>query len=243
DMERDYQKKMEETAPMRRVIEHWNPYFQQLGAAPDVAISKLINAEYHLRTGTPEQKKQMLGQLAKDYGISLEAQAAADPSADVDPLDDGTNDAIERAMAPIKETIGQLTTAVQTREAAIQQAGVSDAERQVQEFRDAKTEAGRPAHPHFDEVEQLMVQLAQAERAGGKQPELKDLYERAIWSHPDVRPKLLLAQETAKKKQEERDKKERLKKAEKAGSSVTGSPSGTKDQPESLRATIVNAFN
>ena len=121
---------------------------------------------------------------------------------------------------------------------AAQQAAAAQAAEEIRRFTEAKTEAGAPAHPYFAEVEADMTRLAQTDRAAGLAPTLADLYERAIWSNPTVRAKMLAAQQHAAARQTERARKEQIRKAKRASATVTGQGSGDAEQPRTLRDEI-----
>ncbi len=240
-MEADYTKKSQEVAPFRKAIEPWQPYLQSLNVKPEDAFNMLMSAQYQLQTGSPEQKREALLKIAKDYGISLEG---AKPANGQDAQHDGVfSTEIDRVIQPLRDELGQLKTAAQTREQQALQAQAAEAEKTVQAFRDAKTEAGKPAHPHFDEVQDDMTRLAQADRLAGRTPDLADLYERAVWANPTVRAKLTAAQQHAAKRADEQRRKGEVQKAKKAAVSVTGGPAGTREQPKSLREDIAAAFD
>lgn len=77
-----------------------------------------------------------------------------------------------------------------------------------------RDDEGRLVRPYFGEVEPIMTQLAQVDVSNGRQPELNDLYERAIWSHPAVREKVLMV----RAEHDLVEKREKAKKARHAGS-------------------------
>ena len=189
-----------------------------------------------MRTGTEAQKKEAFLKLGKDYGISLE-ESKANGAAQEDFL---TAD-IRKAVEPLQQEMGTLRQSILQREQLAQQVQAEKSAEIVQQFRDAKTEAGILAHPHFDEVQDDMTRLAQADQLAGKMPDINDLYDRAIHANPTVRAKLQAAQQHAAKLKEKREQKEKVKKAKAAGVSVTGTSSAGKEQPKSLRDTIVEA--
>lgn len=237
DMEAAHTKRSQEIAPLRKSIEKWQPYLDKVGATADQAFDTLIAAEYTLRTGTEAQKKDALTKLAKDYGISLET-APANGAAQQDYL---TAD-IQKAVAPLQQEVGTLKSQIIERDRVAKQTQADQSAEQVRQFRDAKTEAGQLAHPYFDEVQDKMTTLAQAELASGKTPDLQSLYDDAIKIVPTVYAKLQAAQQHAAKKQQERDQKEKVKKAKSAAVSVTGVSSAPTEQPKSLRETLKEQF-
>ena len=240
-MEADYTRKTQEVAPLRDALAQWQPYLEQIGATPDKAFGFLVGAEYQLRTGTEAQKRAMLIQLAHDYGITLDTGADHATGAGMDEDDPFAAD-MRAIVAPIQQEVQQLRAGFETQASAAQQAQAASAVEQVRLFREEMTGAGTPAHPYFDEVQEAMTRLAQADRAAGQTPVLSDLYERAIWSVPEVRAKLLAAQQHAAAQEAERAKRERVAKAKTASGSITGGGSAPKEQPKSLREELETQF-
>ena len=52
-------------------ISQYKDYLNQLGVTPEVAFPNLLKTEKTLRTGSPQEKAEMLQRLAYDYGIDL----------------------------------------------------------------------------------------------------------------------------------------------------------------------------
>ncbi len=236
DMEAAHTKRSQEIAPLRTAIEEHKPYLDSINVTPELAFKTLISAEQTLRTGTEPQKRAALLKLAHDYGIPLE-----EPKANGTAQEDFLQADIRKAVEPLQQEVGTLRQTIAQREEAARLAQAEKSAEQVRQFRDAKTEAGDAAHPYFDEVQEDMTRLAQADVASGKTPDINDLYERAIWANSTVRAKVLAAQQHAAKKQEKREQKEKVQKAKKANVSVTGTSSTASEQPKSLRATIEEA--
>lgn len=235
DMEAAHTKRSQEIAPLRNTVSKWQPYLDKVGATAEQAFDTLIAAEYTLRTGTEAQKREAFLKLGKDYGISLE-----EPKANGAEQDFLTAD-IQKAVQPLQQELGTLRQTILQRDQSAQQAQADKLAETVRLFREAKTEAGQPANPYFDEVWDDMARLAKADEAAGKISEIADIYERAIWSNPTVRAKLLASQQHAAKLKEKREHKEKVKKAKAADVSVTGVSSAPKEQPKSLRTTIEEA--
>lgn len=238
DMEAAHTKRSQEIAPLRKAVEEWKPYLDQLNTTPEIAFATLIRAEHRLRTGTSEQKRAALGQLAKDYGIPLEAEKPANGAVQ----DDFLTADIKKAVQPLQDELGTIRQTITERDQMAARAQADQTAETVRQFREAKTEAGTPAHPHFAEVEDEMTNLAQTDIAKGKVPDLADLYERATWSVPGVRAKMLAAQQHAANQQKKRDDKAKVNKAKGAAVSVTGTGATTKEQPKSVRANLEEGF-
>jgi hypothetical protein len=218
-MEGDYTRRMQEIAPLRKTAEQWTPYLAQIGATPEQAFQALIGAEYTLRNGTPDQKQAALRQLAQDYQIPL-TQAAPQPA---------TDEYVDPQVAALNQKLAQLEAWKNSSEQAEQQRQRQQMEQRQSElhstiaaFTAEKTEAGAPAHPHYEAVRETMAALI----GGGQASDLKTAYDMAVWARPDLRQQLLTAQQEAAAKKSAEEAKARAQKAGTAAASVSGKPVG-----------------
>jgi hypothetical protein len=237
-MEGDYTRRMQEIAPLRKAAEQWTPYLQQLGATPEQAFQSLIGAEYTLRTGTPEQKQQALRQLAEDYKITL-GQPAQQPA---------TDEYVDPQVAAVRQELAELKAWKTSRDQAEQQYRQQEEQRQQQTlqstidaFAAEKTEAGAPAHPHYEAVRATMGALI----SSGQAHDLKAAYDMAVYANPSIRQQLLTAQQDAAAKKSAEEAKAKALKATTAASSVSGSPVGSTAMPpaKSIREELERAWS
>lgn len=218
-MEGDYTRRMQEIAPLRKAAEQWQPYLQQMNATPEQAFTTLLQAEYQLRTGTPEQKQAMFQQLAQDYGITL-GQTAEPPAVD---------EYVDPQVAALKQELAEIKAWKTSRDQAETQYRQQQEQKQQQtlhstitSFEAEKTEAGAPAHPHFSAVRETMAALI----GSGQAPDLKTAYDMAVWARPDLRQQLISAQQEAAVKKAAEEAKAKARQASTAAASVTGRPVG-----------------
>lgn len=222
-----------ETAPLQGALQQWTGYARQLGVTPEVLFNQAMSMESLLRAGTPAQKQQALATLAHQYGIPYQLPQPAAPQLPTDAAGrpDPTALAVHQALGPLQqqiEAVGQQYTAMQQalaqQQQAQQQRQVDAWATEIERFASARDQAGQPAHPHFQEVIPEMTAFAQAEiAAGGLRSSLADLYERATWASPTVRPKLLAAgrQETRQRQ------RAGVQQARQAGTMLGGGTGGT----------------
>jgi len=128
-------------------------YLEKLQVAPETAISKLLETERALRTGSPEAKAQMLVRLAHDYGIDV----AGLTSVKFDPY----SYQLEQRLAQQQAMLEQLS---QSRQMA-EQAQISQTIEQFAQTRE-----------HFSTVRETMADLLDR----GFAADLEDAYEKAI---------------------------------------------------------------
>ena len=225
-MEAAHTRRSQEIAPMRQLSEKWDPYFQQLGTPAPQAIDLLLQTEYKLRYGSNAEKLQLIQKLVQDYGIQA-------------PDEEGNIQAPNPEIASLRQDIQNLSNGFQQQHQQFQENRNASVANQVTAFAEAKGSDGQLAHPHFGEVEAEMTRLAAGMLQEGVQPNLDDLYERACWSTPTVRAKLM-EQHTQAAAQAEMEK---AKKAKKAGSTVSGAGSAQREKPKTRRQAIEEAWN
>lgn len=181
---------------MERVISPFMPLIQQAGVTPDVAVNHLLRAEYALRTGSQEQKVQMLTQLARDYGIDL---GQANEYAANQPPEDPRLSALQQQVQQMQAFVAQQNQA-----------------REWQERESLNSEITRfasdPSHVHFEEVRNEMAGLLQA----GLAPDLKTAYDMAIYANPTIRARVLAEQQAKVEEQRKAEAIARARDAKKA---------------------------
>ena len=240
DMEAAHTKRSQEIAPLRNTVEKWQPYLQSMGAPADRVVDSLMQYEYGLRTGTNEQKMNILLGLARDYGVNFaqNGNGKPAPTADEDPF--GIHAQIQQAVNPITQQIQQLQGTFQQQTTSQQQAQVTSAQQTIDRFRDEKGANGKLAHPYYQEVEQDMFGMAQAKQAAGQPLDIAQLYEQACWSNASVRAKMQAA-ERFKVSRSEQQRAARAKTA--AGSLAGGAGAASTDQPKSRRETLERSWD
>lgn len=228
--------------PFQQVQQTWNPYIQQLGKPTAVLFDQLMNADYVLRKGTPEQKQAMLGQIVRDYGIQVEQPQQSVP-------EEITNDPVYGALGGqlqrLSEGLNSLQNQMQTQFGQLQSNQANAQQQALEAFKLEQDAEGKLKHPYYQEVEGLMNALAQDALANGRQTTLEDVYQQACRANPETWAKIQSANEAAQIR--ERQKKASEKKA--ASKSVSSSPSGSRTvealppkKGETVRQTVERAF-
>lgn len=183
---------------MKEVVSPYMAMINSEGGKPETAVRDLLNTAYLLRTATPDQKVDLLYQIAKTYKI---------------PVDFPQQEAVDPTIQDLKQQIEQLR----------QVANPDHLKKQLQEQMEVdrinsevNTFAADPSKIHFQKVRSQMGALI----GGGQAKDMQEAYDMACWAHPEIRSTLLAktqADDIAKRKEEMNAKK-------KAGSSLTGSP-------------------
>jgi hypothetical protein len=176
----DYTRKTQElalqtktTAPMQGVLDQWQGYLEQRGATPEQAFNALMQTEYALRTGTPEQKRQAMDKLQADYGISNAA-----------PEDEEYRDP---ELASLEGQIQALSSQISQGQQAQENAQMAQAISTVEQFKAAQDDKGNVLYPHFNEVEGTMTALV----SSGQVQDLQHAYELAVYTNPTIREQLV----------------------------------------------------
>lgn len=244
EREAHFTRQSQELAPLRNLAQQYNQYYQSIGADTVTAAQNLFAADRVLRSGTPEQKRAMFGELTKVYGLEAVLGQQA-PSEDEDVFADP-------AVSALKAEIEQLKGSLTSRQAAEQQLEAQRLQTEVADFFNATTEAGEPAHPYIEQVVDDMSALIQVRQAQGINPTANDLqtfYEQACWANPDVRAKLQADEQRQARAREQASERQRVEKAKAASSSISGVSGAVaarngKDVPkdESVRDTILRSI-
>ena len=239
DMDAAHTKRSQEIAPLRNTADKWNPYLSQMQADPAQTFDSLMQYEYGLRTGTNEQKAQILLGLARDYGVSMAPPNGngETPSAEEDPFE--IQQKIQAALNPVMQQVQQLNGSFQQQQGYSQQASQAAEQKNIEEFRDRKGADGKPAHPYFSEVFDDMLAMAQTQKTAGQTPDLAQLYEQATWSNASVRAKMQAAERHTSKQAEQ----QRQKRASIASGSLAGGGGSQPEQPEGIRETVAASWD
>tara|TARA_Y100000310_G_scaffold1941_1_gene2441 strand:- start:1680 stop:2762 length:1083 start_codon:yes stop_codon:yes gene_type:complete len=180
--------------PLTGVLAQWEPYIRQLGTTAAMSFNTLMGAEYILRTGTDQQKREALDSIRKDYGIS-----------DGDSEDAYEDPEIASVKAELEKTKGHLQQLASGQTAARHQS----IQQRVADFKSAVDDAGKQTHPHFDAVESTMAALLTSGQYGAD--DLEGAYEAAVYANPETRETVM-----GKVKSAEALKAKRTAKAKKA---------------------------
>ena len=141
------------------------------GSTPEVSIRNLLGVAYQLSVGTPQQKQQVIANIAQMYGVQM---STGEEMPQVDPTVAALQQEVQKLRAEREQEKYQRetsTTATLSDEIAAFQAD--------------------PANIYFENVKAHMSALLQGGRATG----LKDAYEQATWANPEVRQQLLAQQQ------------------------------------------------
>lgn len=147
----------------------WTGYLSNLGATPETALDGFLTIDHALRFGLPDQKRNTLWQLARDFGVDVLGPSVTQSNP---------------AAAMLQQQLREAYTANQRLADERNARRRASNERIVQEFRSRSVD-GRKMHPHFDSVEEDMARLLKVGRASS----LKEAYTMAVSMRPELRKK------------------------------------------------------
>jgi hypothetical protein len=247
DMESDYTRKTQAIAAFRRdyepVQQMMAPFEQQIrnaGFTPATLIQAWAKVERDLTEG---RGLNVVRDLVTNYRIDKAALARelglAAPAAGVDPPPppNGQNGVghippeVVQTLQQLQQRQSQFDQFLTTQQQQRYNEEARRVETAVTAFRDAKDASGNLLHPHYVDLEDDMIAFLTAARSQGQEPTLDELYDKAVYSNPSTRAKVLesqraaeTAQRTAAETKARDEARAKAEKARRAGSSVTGQP-------------------
>ena len=150
---------------------------------------------------------------AQDYIeqlVQIEDALNADPQSTLQALAEayGVKFNDNTALSSLQRQVNDVQQLVAAQRQYIQQQQQETGNRLVNEFVNAKDEAGNPKHPYFNDVREVMTDLIRK----GAANDLDTAYNMAIWTNGDIREKLIQA-EKAKELATKVDKAQKAKDA------------------------------
>lgn len=189
---------------MKETISPYMHIITSEGGTPVTAVKELLNSAHLLRTGTQQQKLDLILNTAKRFGVNL----------GISPQQSGQSN---NELHAANQKIAQLEQRLNQWESTERQKGEATIQSKIQAF------ASDPKHPHFQQVAAHMAALID----GGVAKDLDDAYEQAVWARPELRSTLLAAQDEQRRSADTA----KIQAARKAGSSVVGSPGRAASAP------------
>ncbi len=207
----------------------WAPYLQEVGVSADQAFQILLQTEYSLRHGTPEQKRNAILGIMSEYGVDLGSGVPTAQQHAPTPLRDP-------AVSYLEQQFGMLLQHLQHQQRGAATNDTLRARAQIAEFK-SQTKNGKLLHPHYDAVEMEMTSLM----ATGRARTLGEAYNMAIHANPRTRD-LLSEDRRNERRVAAHERAQRAKKAVKASVLPSASPGGPK-APKTMRETMEEVYD
>lgn len=181
---RQYKSGYEFGGSIAHVLNPYAPTMRAAGLQPQEVVKRAVETWASIHTGTPDQKRATLLQVAKDYGINLAVAPGTEtpqpqPGATQTPTQD------DPRLAAALQRLDQLETTLTKAEQEKAEAEFAAEVENVRKF------GADPKNKHFEAVREDMQRLIDT----GVATSLQDAYDKAIWVNPTVRPLLLAEQE------------------------------------------------
>ncbi len=240
DRETQFQRAAVETGQKLKAYEstmrHFEPHMEQLkraGLTPEHYVGGWIKVEQRLMQRDPKvfvEAAQAYGFNPADVIAALGGQPGQPPAEPeyVDPKVAALEKRIAELQGAIAPRIDSVENFLTAQQRQAQETALNGLVGQITEFASAKGQDGQPLRPHYAEVEETMLILAQGEIAAGKALTVNDLnrlYETAVYANPVVRDKVLAERARADQAKRDADAKAKAAQARRAGSSISGAPS------------------
>ena len=193
--------------------------FEQAGIDVKTGVQYLLNAQYLLQAGTPQQKENELRRIAQQYGVNLGEKSAS------------TDETLDPRLEQMQNTINQLQNAMRSTQQHTLTEARAKTESEVNSF------ANDGNHPYFDELaDEIAIQI----KAGKG---LQDAYDTALFANPVTRAKEIarISSENAAKLKEK--KRLEAEKAIKATSSNVRTIDTTRTPTEKKGALFSNDYD
>lgn len=172
-------KAFREYEPVNRAVAPYKGYLvevgRQLGMSPANLIQQTLSFEHTLRTGSPDQKIEVLRDIISAYGIDVSSVFGEDIASNLTSERDPRFDNLVQRLQGVESHLSQEAAQRQhAQDAAIQ--------RQIAEFSKDR--------PHFAAVRKAMGILMQNEMA----QTMEEAYDMAVHANPSIR-RLVLEQQ------------------------------------------------
>jgi hypothetical protein len=189
---------------INEVVQPYMQTIQGLGIDAPKAVKALLEADHALRYSTPEQKLQLFGRLAQQYGVNLGQMANLPQQVAVDP----TVYALQNELNSVR---GEVNNWKQQQEQAQNSVLLGE----INQF-SQKAE-------HFEEARPVMIQLLQS----GVATDLQDAYDKAVRLDPNLFETIQQSKQAEVDAQKRAAANKAAKSARAAAVSVKGSTPGT----------------
>jgi len=174
---------------------------------PIKTVQSLLNTAYRLRSGTPQQRGQLVMQIAQQYGADLSQYS----SANAENTENQEIPELQQYLNPLQEKINNLEQVYASQQQAAQQQTQQEAVTSIGSFQNQVDEKGNIRNVHFDDVRNDMADLIESAERQGRQLSLEEAYETACWANPQIRS-VKLTQANKKRKEEAQKKSKQANK-------------------------------
>lgn len=216
-----------------RVQELVRPYeglIRASGSDAEGAIREVLRTNALLRTGTPQEKGQLLMRAAQEFGADLSPwlggqQQQGQQGQDGQPQGysvQQVQQVVQQLLQPHLQRIDQFATQYQTAEQRRQQESTQQLVSHVEAFRTATDSGGRPKHIYFENVRKLMGTFIES----GEATSMDTAYEMACRAHPEVSQLVAAEQRQAADAKQLEEARRKATEAQRAGAANVSGQGG-----------------
>lgn len=205
----------ERVKALDEAVSPYREIMRQNGMDEAQAIKKLLDVQYALTMGAPQQRMELINGIIADYQLPVRL-AAQNAQGEWQLID-----AAQRA-APQPQQPQQRQP--DPRDIVREELQRHEITRQLSDFVNAKDASGNPLHPHYEAVKDDMALILESGRA----EDLQGAYDKAIRLHDDIWQAHQRASAEADAARKAADAKAKVARARSSAVSVVSSPpSGT----------------
>lgn len=203
---------------MMREIQPYEAMLRSEGSNPERAIASLFKTAYILRTASPQQKGELIMQVAKQYGADLTTYFGQDePQPGQQDLSQ-VQQMVHQLVSPVLQKVQSWEQSQMTAQQRQEQQMEQEVSGQIEAFQNATNEDGSPKHLYYENVRGLMS----AYFAAGQAKTLEQAYDMACWATPEVRAALQADMQRSADAQRLEEAKQKAAEAKKSGFNVSG---------------------
>ena len=218
---------------IRQVEAPYQAMIQSEGADTISAYRDYLKTAYQLRNGSPEQKSQIVADLARTFNVPM--QGAQNQGQQEDIYVDPEIQALQATITAQNNRLAQIEQRATQQDQLSQMSEDHSIDNEITTFSKAE------GHEHFDSVRTTMGALM----SNGIAENLEDAYQQAIYANPSTREKVMSAQKSSSATQRTMDAQAETDKAEKtAGTNLRSKGGGGKKiVAKSMDQTMEDAYD
>lgn len=210
-------KREQEYRDLDTVFEGKNQQYILNGTSKAQVVGQLLAAQDYLDSSPVEA----LNWLAQSYGYTFD---------DLAQLQSSGHQHANPEYAQLRQELAEVRGLMSERDQAIQSAQVDAMNQVINSFAGETGVDGSPLRPHFEQlrpqITAIASQLKQQNPHASPYDILNAAYEQATWMQPEIRSQLMNREWEKRTAQQQAQERLKVEQAKRAGSSVSGSPSG-----------------
>lgn len=161
---------------LKTVLDPYLPTLAQYGISPETQVKSMMEANYVLAFGAPQEKAALVRQIINDYKISPE---------DLGFIGNDSLQALPPEVIDLQRQVQTLNSQLTATQRQREEEKKSEITRHVQTF------ASDPKNVYFEELSNDIAHLLRT----GAEKTIEAAYEKAMWMNPVVRAKELSRQQ------------------------------------------------